>query len=106
MISFSYLDFLLWPMGFRRRFKVKGDSMLPLLREGDNVFLKSTVPSKDDVIIAKRPLSNILMVKRVADIVDENEFVLEGVNKYHSSDSRSFGTISRSDIVGVVTSKF
>ena len=84
--------------------KVKDNSMEPIFREGDYIislpyFFSS--PSAGDVIILKHPRKNKLLLKRI-EKVSGNEFFVKGDNKAHSEDSRKFGPVKKSHIVGKV----
>jgi len=75
--------------------------MLPFLKEGQEVlvwcwFYKPKVG--DIVVIGKNGKD---MVKRIQKIHDRKYFV-GGDNKRESTDSRSFGPIDKSEIIGKV----
>ncbi len=100
------LDHFLWAMGRRQRFAVKGDSMEPLLRDGDVVFVRGTShPTPGDVVVAHHPFrSNVIVVKALHGWDELDQAILFGVNPKSSSDSRSLGGVPREKLVGVVTS--
>ncbi|MHA2232123.1 MAG: nickel-type superoxide dismutase maturation protease [Candidatus Hodarchaeales archaeon] len=81
-------------------FRVNGRSMAPTLSDGDYIFLLRTKKAKDDdIVVLKKPGSNKLIIKRV--ISHENgEFFVRGDNRKASTDSRSFGAVSRQQIIG------
>jgi signal peptidase I len=82
-------EFLLWLLRRRRRFRVTGNSMLPLLNLGDEVLVDPKAylhfrPHPDDIVVC----------------------LLEGDNPLESTDSRTFGPVSVEKIMGRVTSRF
>jgi len=54
-----------------------------------------------DVVVARKPGTDALVVKRVAAMDDEGVFLL-GDNEAHSIDSRSYGPVPPTAIVGTV----
>jgi nickel-type superoxide dismutase maturation protease len=58
-------------------------------------------PKVGDVIVGKDPRSKRPIIKRIADI-DQNSYSLAGDNPSESTDSRQFGMINRSSIIGKV----
>lgn len=118
-------EFLLWLMGRRRRFRVNGPSMLPLLQPGDEVLVNSydyknsdRTPIPGEVVIVQHPQQpELRMVKRVVSIepnpslLEESSsaslyYWIEGDNPLASTDSRSFGAVPLSCILGTVTVRF
>jgi nickel-type superoxide dismutase maturation protease len=105
---------LLWLLGFRKRFRVTGNSMMPLLNPGDIVLVnlkayKHTTPNKGDIIVAKHPyLLNVNLIKQVKAVLDDGRCFIIGVNKnlLASTDSRAFGPIAQDRILGQVSSRF
>jgi hypothetical protein len=85
--------------------KVTGKSMFPAYKTGDTVL---TTPVKElkthQVVIAK--LAGREVIKRIESITDDKRYYLIGDNRLESSDSREFGPVSKSDILGVVKIKF
>ena len=80
--------------------------MSPAFRDGDMVlagsfsyFLKN--PKVGDLVVLKKEKYIIKRIKKI----DGDRFFVEGDNKKESIDSRSFGWISRKDIVGKVIYK-
>jgi type IV secretory pathway protease TraF len=70
--------------------------MQPSLRAGDTLLGTGWFrPAIGQVVIVKR--MNRLMVKRITDIQGD-ELWIEGDNKASSTDSRTFGSISRSQL--------
>ena len=108
--KFSLKDIILWILGFRRRVLVDGESMSPTLLPGESLlvqddFYKYHPPQVGDVILLQHPTQpDLVMVKRIHKIKDTEILVL-GDNQSKSTDSRDFGFIKNSNILGKVTSK-
>jgi len=90
-----------WPFIVRR---VVGHSMEPTLREGRVVFATPLLSvGEGDVVVVRHEGKEI--IKRVKK-VEKNDYFIEGDNPAHSRDSRRFGPVSGSDILGrVITNK-
>jgi len=80
--------------------------MLPGLAPGERVLFDRIAylrgePRVGEVVLARhaaRP--GVRMIKRIADVTDEGEYVLLGDNESESTDSRTLGAFRRADIVG------
>ncbi|MFL2880932.1 MAG: nickel-type superoxide dismutase maturation protease [Prochlorococcus marinus subsp. pastoris] len=88
---------------------VKGQSMLPTLKEGDMVFFKKYIKNKSllkvgQIVIIYHPLKNIRLIKRVKSII-KNSIEVLGDNIEYSDDSYKFGLINNEKVIGIVTSK-
>lgn len=88
------------------KFKVEGNSMTPAFNVGNMVLVNRfsyffNRPKIGDVVVLKREK---FMIKRIAKIKEKKFFII-GDNKEESIDSRSFGWIDRSEIVGKVIFK-
>jgi signal peptidase len=91
---------------------IKGRSMLPLLREGDLVFVVRCDPSDirtGDIVIYRSKFENKLIIHRVIDIRYENNvyyFVTKGDNNFSPDISEfDFGLgVNQNRIVGKVLS--
>ncbi|MEM7114281.1 MAG: nickel-type superoxide dismutase maturation protease [Chloroflexota bacterium] len=97
-------------LGLRRNFRVNGPSMLPTLRDGEQVLAdlgayKNEHPRVGEIVVAFHPDKPIKLIKRVAEVLKDGRYVLKGDNLAESNDSRDFGAISRDQILGRVTSK-
>ena len=98
---------------------VRGDSMAPNYNDGDWLLFrllpaKSKLGSKANALAGKVVLiqrdshagKDFLQVKRVVQvttdstIVKKNEFWVEGDNKSASTDSRSWGAVDSSEVIG------
>lgn len=86
------------------RFIVKGSSMEPTFKEGQ-VLLVSSIPylfakpKFGDVVVIKDPRNGRLLLKRIKKKVGDKYFVA-GDNPTASTDSRTFGQIGKSLILG------
>ena len=82
--------------------------MQPLLRENDDVLAKpvsaKTRLALHDIIVFTLPQQNLILIKRITHLNGE-QITVEGDNSDHSTDSRSFGEILRSQVLARVTSK-
>jgi nickel-type superoxide dismutase maturation protease len=105
-------EFLLWLLRHRRRFRITGPSMMPLLKPGDEVLIdpnayRTATPRPGDIVVAQHPYyPDLQLVKRIAKMTDDGCYYLEGDNPTASTDSRSFGPIPPQQIVGQVTCRF
>lgn len=89
-----------------KKYKISGKSMSPLLKPGNVVltiqylpiFLK---PKTEDIIVCKSPGAGRILVKRITKI-ENNKYFVEGDNRTASTDSRQFGLIDKTDIIGKV----
>jgi nickel-type superoxide dismutase maturation protease len=108
----TYRELLLLLLRKRKRLRVVGESMLPLLQPGDEVLLdplayRKSFPQVGDIIVTMHPLqSNLTIVKRITLINSFDSYFVTGDNVKASTDSRHWGTIKFSDLRGKVTSKF
>ena len=96
-------------MGLRKTAIVSGDSMLPSLKEGDIVFFKmykegKPEPKPGEIIIFNHPLKNIICIKRIS-LVNQNNIEVLGDNIEFSEDSNKFGLLNKEKIIGILTSK-
>jgi nickel-type superoxide dismutase maturation protease len=92
-------------MGNRQlTFRVEGNSMNPLLRDGDEILLEPAGSYKvGDVVVATHPIqTDLTIVKRIIAIED-GRFRLMGDNPRESSDH--FGLVDHSKIIGKFVSK-
>jgi nickel-type superoxide dismutase maturation protease len=90
-------------------FKVKGQSMEPLCKEGDFIVLNKLSylvlrPQAGDVVVLRHPQeqSRLLLKYVLKERVEWNRLLywVEGLNKAGSSDSRNFGWVPREFILG------
>jgi nickel-type superoxide dismutase maturation protease len=86
--------------------------MAPLLEPEDEVLVdprayRRTPPRPGDLVVARHPYrTDLLLIKRVARVLDNGYCTLEGDNLSESTDSRAFGSLSPERILGRVTSRF
>ncbi|MBP0021459.1 MAG: nickel-type superoxide dismutase maturation protease [Cyanobacteria bacterium SBLK] len=105
-------ELLLWLFRKRRRFRISGNSMLPLLKPGEEILIdlqayRNTFPRVGDLVIARHPQKpELKIVKRVAWVVENGDCFLQGDNPKESTDSRTFGVVRRDYILGKATSRF
>jgi nickel-type superoxide dismutase maturation protease len=108
----TYREIILLLLRKRKRLRVVGESMLPLLKPGDEILLdpfayRKSSPQINDIIVTQHPLQpNLAVVKRINGINDGDRYFVTGDNQEASTDSRHWGTIESSDIIGKVTSQF
>ncbi len=91
-----------------KRFKVEGNSMNPLLLQGDRVLVftkKNQQIIEGDLVLAINPLNGKKIVKQVKKINGKKIFLI-GVNEKESTDSREFGEIERENLIGKVWKKY
>ena len=96
-------------MGLRKTAIVSGNSMLPSLKEGDIVFFKmykegKSKPKLGQIVIFNHPLKNIICIKRIS-VVNQNNIEVLGDNIEFSEDSNKFGLLKNEKIIGIFTSK-
>ena len=102
-------EFVLWLLRKRKRFKVQGASMYPLLRPGDEVLVDPRAysrkpPEIGDLVIAQHPTRKELkLVKRVAGLHADGSLDLQGENPFETTD---FNGLPANAILGRVTCLF
>lgn len=80
--------------------RVVGESMLPALVPGSLVVARrNKVPVQGDIVIARATGREV--VKRVTSVTADGVFLI-GDNLSKSTDSRQYGKVKKSDILGVV----
>ncbi len=98
---------LLLLLGRRVRFAVRGDSMTPTLLDGDEVLVNPHAytrrrPAVGDVVLVQHPLrSDVRALKRVAELRPQALWLL-GDNPSGSTDSRSYGAVPDTKLLGRV----
>ena len=107
----SWRELLFWLLRFRKRFRVTGTSMAPLLQPGDEVLVdprayKRAAPRVGHIVVSRHPYRvDVRLVKRITAILEDGRCLLEGDNPSDSTDSRSFGAIAPQQILGRVISR-
>ena len=81
--------------------------MRPTLEPGDFVLVNERAfddktPAVQDLVLARHPFRDLLIVKRVSQ-VDDGRLSLRGDNDAESMDSRGFGSVAMSQVIGRVT---
>ena len=105
-------EFLLWLVRRRHRFRVLGNSMLPLLKPGDELLIipnayKRSRPTPGDIVVAAHPRRpDVRLVKRVASVTEDGHCTLLGDNPLESTDSRDFGPVPAKKLLGQVACRF
>ena len=102
---------LLLLLGLRKRLRITGPSMIPLLQPGEEILFdpqayQQRYPKVGDVVVAQHPLQKKKIVKRVALVLEDGSCFLTGDNPLASTDSRSYGFLTMDKILGQVTNKF
>lgn len=90
-------------------YRIHGPSMLPAYKSGDLVLIEKLSyrfrdPKVGEVIVFNSPLGGDL-VKRVIRKIAPGRYWLEGDNSELSTDSRQFGPVAKTAIVGRVWKK-
>jgi nickel-type superoxide dismutase maturation protease len=103
----NWFDIGLLLFNFCRRYRVEGDSMLPTLKNGGEVLVKTGEKLQiGDIVIANHPFKkSVVIIKRIEKISTSGKLFLVGDNPSESTDSRSFGEISAESIIGKVVCK-
>lgn len=79
--------------------------MSPLLHDGDVVYTEKYQEMKvDDVVVLPHPFRNKFIIKQVT-AVHGDMLELAGLNPEESEDSRTFGYIPQTHILGTVIAK-
>ena len=105
-------DVVLWLIQQRRRFRVTGESMVPLLSPGEEVLLvphayRHQPPQAGDIVVAQHPTrADLRLIKWVAYVDEAGHCFLKGINTDASTDSRSFGLVSPQFLLGKVVCRF
>lgn len=108
----TFRELILWLLGKRKRFRVTGNSMFPLLTPGEEVLIdlniyQKQLPEVGDIVIAQHPTQKDLqLIKRVVTVKENGSCLLLGDNPTASTDSRKFGEVKLHLIQGRVTCRF
>ncbi|MFN7931387.1 MAG: nickel-type superoxide dismutase maturation protease [Blastocatellia bacterium] len=102
-------ELLLWLLGRRRRVRVSGESMQPLLSPAAELLYAPYVrraPAPGDIVVARHPFrTDLLLVKILTALTASGEYLLHGLNPTESTDSRTFGAVPRHLLLGRITSR-
>lgn len=97
----NWKERLLFALGKRQAFRVEGDSMLPGLQNGDAVLVSAKAAVKPgDIVVAQHPFKRSVRVVKRVESIDGGRCTLVGDNPAESSDSRQFGSVKLSDVIG------
>lgn len=86
--------------------------MEPAFKAGDRVVINRLAylfsePKPDDVVAVKHPKErDKILLKKIETNLSENQYLVVGINQSDSYDSRAFGPISKSLIIGEVCFKY
>ncbi len=90
-----------------QRFEVVGDSMEPTLSAGDRLLIRrGAVPAEGSLIVFPDPRDQDRLLVKRAQRVSAGEVVAVGDNPIASTDSRHFGLVAVSDLIGVALLKY
>ena len=103
----DWLDEAAFIGGLREIFRIEGDSMHPTLKEGDLVLINPhAARAIGDIVVARHPFKkSINIIKRIAEILPGERYILLSDNLDESSDSRNFGAVAAKDILGKAEAK-
>lgn len=108
----SLREFILWLGRRRRRWRITDRSMVPTLQPGEEVLTDRLTDSDrnlcpGEIVVAWHPhRPNFPIIKRVSQINADGSCWLLGDNLAASEDSRAYGAVARSAIVGRVCCRF
>lgn len=93
--------------GARHKYICEGNSMNPILSDGEIVLVDRNAEIEiGDIVVAKHPLEQTSeIVKRIARINEHGHYFLVGDNADDSNDSREFGAVTRKYIKGKVVAR-
>lgn len=78
--------------------------MIPTLRPGEFVLVNATGdPAPNSLVVVRHPSHGVLLVKRVTGVNSDGQIMVGSDNPNEGIDSRDFGPLHRSTIMGVVT---
>ncbi len=94
-----------WLIGRRQRVVVRGRSMHPTLPDGATVLMERGATAEvGDVVVARHPYArDLVLIKRVAALLDDGSAELVGDNPRESS--HAFGALRPEALLGVVRSR-
>ncbi|MCB9136368.1 MAG: nickel-type superoxide dismutase maturation protease [Anaerolineales bacterium] len=102
-------EFVLWLFRRRKRYQVQGNSMLPLLKPGEEVLADPHAythrnPFPGEIVVASHPHRSALkIIKRVRAVSADGRVDLAGDNPAESTD---FDALGPEHLLGRVTSRF
>jgi len=104
----TWKDRLLFRIAILRGLKVEGNSMSPTLNDSDVVLYDPrAIVNEGDIVFVAHPFKqSVNILKRIAAIDANGDFVLKGDNPDESTDSRTFGPVSIKSIKGRVVCRW
>ena len=89
----------------RLRFRVTGNSMVPMLQPGQEVLVNPRMPAiEGDIVVARHPIQgDRTLIKLLAGYDERGNMILRGLNPSESTDSRSLGGVPMDRLIGTVT---
>ncbi len=99
-------EFLLWLFRKRKRYQVSGHSMEPVFKAGDFVLVEhisNCTIQKWNVVLVQHPLQVDRVLVKYVHAIHDNQVEVRGLNADHSNDSRAFGVLPVTSILGQVT---
>lgn len=113
MPALSTKYFFLWLLGRLKRRRIKGSSMSPTLSENSEILISTNKKHINnlkigDILYLQHPLQhNTHIVKRLTAIKkNAQHYFVTGDNPNYSTDSRHFGPIAPTIIIGKVVCTF
>ena len=85
--------------------------MLPAYRDGDVILIdpsacSESLPKPGEVVLVAHPFrQGVKMIKRVDHVTADGRFFVVGDNHAESTDSRSFGPLRATQLIGQVIKK-
>ena len=98
-----FRDLIALAVGRRLRIRVSGRSMEPALLEGTTVLVKRGGVDVGDVVLAQH--DDVQILKRLDHLTEDGRLFLVG-DGHASTDSRDFGPIEPSRVIGRVVCTF
>jgi nickel-type superoxide dismutase maturation protease len=86
--------------------------MAPTLQAGQDVLAAPISQNcknvaLGEIVVARHPyVTHELIIKRVASVTENGDYILEGDNPSESTDSRSFGALPPQKVLGQVICRF
>lgn len=85
--------------------------MAPAFKEGDRLFASPIPywffsPRAGDAVILLHPFQKKCILKRIKTVLPEERYLVAGDNEEESTDSRSFGSVSKRHIIGKVLFRY